>query len=129
MVVGVDEVHFRPTVKYFDIVTERTDLSVVKLSAEDYYNDVLDEKAVSNVLYVVEDDIMNAYGQQIKNLAPGTDLLDAVNVEQLNTVSTLANYYMKSETSSAAEISSALSTISSELSGLEDILHEINTGS
>lgn len=86
-------------------MTERTDLSVVKLSAEDYYNDVLDEKAVSNVLYVVEDDIMNAYGQQIKNLAPGVDLSDAVNVEQLQ------------------------NAISSALSGLEDILHEINTGS
>ena len=80
-------------------------------------------------MYVISSDYIEAYGQQMKNLAPGVDLSDAVNVEQLNTVSTLANYYSKSETSSATEISSALSSISSALSGLEDILHEINTGS
>ena len=76
----------------------------------------------------------------MKNLAPGTDLSDAVNLEQLNAVSanagtitgitmngaskgtsgnvdlgtvltahqSLANYYTKSETSSANEISTAL---------------------
>lgn len=60
-------------------MTERTDLSVVKLSAEDYYNDVLDEKTLSNVLYIVEDDKINAYGQQIKHVADPTEFDDAAN--------------------------------------------------
>ena len=121
-------------------VVEQTDLSIVKLSASEYYDLVNSDTVISNVIYVVENQFKNAYGQQIKNLAQGTDLSDAVNLEQLNAVSanagtitgitmngaskgtsgnvdlgtvltahqSLANYYTKSETSSANEISTAL---------------------
>jgi hypothetical protein len=64
-----------------------------------------DGTCLSNAIYIVEAPNIDAFKQQMKNLAPGTDLSDAVNVEQLQ------------------------NAISSALSGLEDILHEINTGS
>jgi len=41
-------------------------------------------RLLSNALYIVENSCINAYGQQIKNIAPATDLSDAVNLEQLN---------------------------------------------
>ena len=136
-----------------------SDLSVIKLSAFEYDQLVADDQTLSNNLYIIEDEFEDAYGQQIKNLAPGTDLSDAVNLEQLSnalsdvqiptdlsafsnspgyttnigtitgitmngaskgtsgvvnlgTVLTahqsLANYYTKSDTSSAIEIQSAL---------------------
>ena len=37
------------------------------------------------MVYILSNDYVNCFGEQIKNLAPGTDLSDAVNVEQLNT--------------------------------------------
>ena len=36
---------------------------------------------LSNELYIVSSDCVNAYGQQIKNLSAGTELSDAVNLE------------------------------------------------
>ena len=83
------------------------DLSVMKISKDDYEalvalsGDILS----NNVLYIIDSDYEDAYGQQIKNIADGTDLNDAVNIKQLQ------------------------NAISVALSGLEDILHEINTGS
>jgi len=68
-------------------VVEQTDLSIVKLSASEYYDLVNSDTVISNVIYIVENYFKNAYGQQIKNLAQGTDLSDAVNLEQLNAVS------------------------------------------
>ena len=64
-------------------ICAQTDLSIVKLSANDYAELVSTNSTVSNCLYIVEDDIINACGQQISNLAPGTSLSDAVNLEQL----------------------------------------------
>lgn len=64
-------------------ICAQTDLSIVKLSANDYAYLVATSATLSNCLYIVEDDIINACGQQISNLAPGTGLSDAVNLEQL----------------------------------------------
>ena len=61
----------------------QTDLSVVKLSAEDYYQMVVRDNVVSNVLYVIDQDYVNVYGEQIRNLSAGTDVSDAVNLGQL----------------------------------------------
>lgn len=49
---------------------------MVKLLADDYHELVVNGKALSNVLYVVENDAVNAYGRQIKNVADPTDLSD-----------------------------------------------------
>ena len=65
-------------------VSGYNDLSVIKLSADEYAGLLVSNALLSNALYIVEDSSINAYGQQIKNLAAGTDLSDAVNLEQLN---------------------------------------------
>ena len=59
-------------------------MSIVKLNASDYEELVATSATLSNALYIVEDEFEDAYGQQIKNVAPGTDLSDAVNLEQLS---------------------------------------------
>ena len=46
-----------------------SDLSVIRLSADEYANLLTGGQLLSNALYVVEDDHMDAYGQQLKNLA------------------------------------------------------------
>lgn len=54
---------------------------------------------LSNALYVVSADYTDMYGEQIKNLAPGAELSDAVNYEQLSEVSARAyDTYTKLET-------------------------------
>lgn len=53
-VIGVSENYFRPTVKIFDATPTRIDLSVIKLSAEDYYDLVSSDALLSNAIYVVE---------------------------------------------------------------------------
>ena len=120
-----------------------SDLSIVKLKAQDYDTLVVNDRTISNGLYIVEDDFEDAYGQQVKNMAPGTDLSDAVNLEQLsNAISSISvptdlsaftnspgylvsndisDYYKKSETSSATEISDALST-KANLSSIEHVV-------
>ena len=42
-------------------------------------------------MYIVSSDYVETYGQQIKNVAPATDLSDAVNLEQLTEVSSIVN--------------------------------------
>ena len=46
-----------------------SDLSVIKLSSNEYQDLVVSGATSPSVLYVVESDFVNAYGQQIKNLS------------------------------------------------------------
>ena len=64
-----------------------SDLSVIKLSAKDYYNLVHLGKTDVSTLYVVESDFINAYGQQIRNLCAPTLLSDATNKEYVDDIS------------------------------------------
>ena len=66
-------------------VSGHNDLSIIKLDAAAYGNLLTSDSLISNAIYVVQDDHVDAYGQQMKNLAAGTDLSDAVTVQQLNT--------------------------------------------
>jgi len=65
------------TFKIFDAEPFKADLSVVKLSAEDYEQLVSGGNAVSNVLYIVEGEDEDMYGQRVKNVGWPTDLSDA----------------------------------------------------
>lgn len=145
---------------YFDNrisgITGSDDLSVVKLSADEYAQMLDDGTCLSNAIYIVEAPNIDAFKQQIKNVAPGTNLSDAVNLAQLNAVSanagtitgitmngtskgtsgvvnlgtvltahqSLANYYKKTETSSAAQISTA---IEFAISGLSSEIEKKNS--
>ena len=55
----------------------QTDLSICSLCTEDYEKLVLENKCLSNMLYIVSSEYSNAYGQQIKNVAYPTDHNDA----------------------------------------------------
>lgn len=69
---------------------QRADVNILHISQEEYNQLVASDAALSNTVYVLSSDYVEAYGQQIKNIASGTDLSDAVNVEQLsNAVSSL----------------------------------------
>lgn len=52
--------------------TQTKSLSVVHLSQEDFYQRVQQSSLVSNEIYIVSSDYINAYGQQIKNVAAPT---------------------------------------------------------
>ena len=55
-------------------------LSVIKLPDSDYEELVLKDELIglSNVIFVLSSDFVNAYGMKIKNLADGTNPDDAV---------------------------------------------------
>ena len=129
---AVDELDEKITKKIFvenkiSGVSAYSDLSVIRLSAAEYANLLTSDSLLSNAVYIVEDDHEDAYGRQIKNVAPGTDLSDAVNLEQLAQTSAttlsdakaytdskfadLSGYYTKDEINA---ISTALSTDYSE---------------
>ena len=65
------------TFKIFDAEPFKADLSVVKLSAEDYEQLVAGGDAVSNILYIVEGEDEDMYGQRVINVGWPTDLSDA----------------------------------------------------
>ena len=87
------------------------DLSVINLSYNEY-QDLVNSNATSpSILYIVSSDYVETYGQQIKNVAPATDLSDAVNLEQLTEVSSIVNdkfadYSLTSHTHSNYALSS-----------------------
>lgn len=77
---------------------QRADVNILHISQEEYNQLVVRNEVLSNFIYVVSDDCVNAYGEQIKNLAPGTDLSDAVNLQQLQAAVEsvpLSDYYTK----------------------------------
>lgn len=51
------------------LVSGYSDLSVIKLSSNEYQDLVYSKATLSNALYIVQSDFINAYGQQIKNLS------------------------------------------------------------
>lgn len=61
----------------------KADINMLHISQASYAQLVAADEVLSNALYVVSADYIDAFGEQIKNLAPGTDLSDAVNLEQL----------------------------------------------
>lgn len=65
----------------------KSDINIQHISQEDYESLVDDGHVLSNTVYIISGDYVEAYGQQMKNLAPGTELSDAVNLEQLNSLS------------------------------------------
>ena len=76
----------------------KTDVNLQHISQEDYERLVEESAVVSNWVYFVSSEYEDAYGQQVKNMAPGTDLSDAVNLEQLTEVSSRAyDTYTQSE--------------------------------
>jgi len=118
---------------YFDNrisgVTGSNDLSVVKLSADEYAQMLDDGTCLSNAIYIVDAPNIDAFRRQIKNVASPTDLSDAATKEYVDNAipvdlsdltnspgylsahQSLSSYYQKSETSSASEISTALTSI------------------
>ena len=54
-----------------------TDLSVVKIDKDAYDLSVIDGTLLSNVLYILQANYVDAYGQQLKNLATPTEQSDA----------------------------------------------------
>ena len=54
-------------------------LSIIHTDSDTYHSKVVDGTLLSNELYIVSSDFVNAYGEQIKNVADPTDPEDAVN--------------------------------------------------
>lgn len=90
------------------------DLSVVKIAGEEYYKLVAGGKANLSALYVVDDPYLNAYGQTIKNVALPELSNDAATKNYVDSeiakipAPDFSEYYKKTETSSNAEIETAL---------------------
>ena len=63
------------------------DLSVIKISKDEYDNLVLISALNPHAIYIVSSDYIDAYGKQMKNLAEATDISDAVTYKQLTTLS------------------------------------------
>ena len=78
----------------------KSDLSVRQLSWTEYSNLVKDNACISNVLYIVENDCVDAFNMQIKNVADPTDSQDVVTLGYLkNNFDTNSKYVTKDELS------------------------------
>lgn len=78
----------------------KSDLSVRQLSWTEYSNLVKNNACISNVLYVVENDCVDAFNMQIKNVADPTDSQDVVTLGYLkNNFDTNSKYVTKDELS------------------------------
>ena len=109
---------------YYETLSAIQTLSVVNIAENDYYDLIANDKIDETTIYIVSSDLINAYGQQVKNLAIPTDPNDAATknyVDQeianlsdkyqpkgnyLTSHQSLSNYYTKTQVNS---ISSYLS--------------------
>lgn len=83
----------------------KTDLSVVQLSQTEYAKLIKDGMCLSNVLYVVENDYVDAFDMQIKNVADPTDSQDAVTLGYLKNNFDMDSKYVTKDELSANMIS------------------------
>lgn len=83
----------------------KSDLSIMQLSQTEYSNLVKDNACISNVLYVVENDCVNAFNMQIKNVADPTDSQDAVTLGYLKNNFDMNSKYVTKDELSANMIS------------------------
>lgn len=94
-----------------------SDLSVVKITNDDYNKLVVDGAINESALYVIADDHTSFRGQQIKDVAEPTDDNDAATKKYVDdSISNipkpdLSEYYKKTETSSSSEISDRFDSI------------------
>lgn len=73
-------------------------LSVIKISKSDFDAKVGSGSPVQgNVLYVVDSDIIDAYGQQMKNLGDPTDLSDAATKGYVDDILTAASHVLSTD--------------------------------
>lgn len=79
------------------------DLSVVKITGEEYYKLVADEKTNPSALYVVDDLHLNAYDQTIRNVASPELSDDAANKDYVDSEISNTKYYVDSEISSTKD--------------------------
>lgn len=65
------------------------DLSVYKVTSDEYADIIHERDVLSNELYIIDDDeFVSVYGRQIKDVENGTSPADAVNMQQLNAYKT-----------------------------------------
>ena len=106
-------------------IVEQTDLSIVHLSSSEYEQLCANGQILSNALYIVEDSFTNNYGKQIKNVAEPTLSNDVATKGYVDDSisNSLSDFYHKSETSGAHEISIALSS-KAELSDINTAIDD-----
>lgn len=97
---------------FIDGVSAET-LSAVHIGQEDYYNLVSSDSALSNVLYVVSSDYINAYGQRIENLAEPELSTDAATKGYVDSISSSLNSQIQQL---GDDLSSEIRTLSTNLS-------------
>ena len=83
----------------------KSDLSVRQLSWTEYSNLVKNNACISNVLYVVENDHVDAFNMQIKNVADPTDSQDVVTLGYLKNNFDMNSKYVTKDELSANMIS------------------------
>ena len=88
-------------------------LCAIHISRQDYYDLVSSNSTSSNVLYVVSSDYINAYGEQLKNLAAPTELSDATTKEYVDGISSSLNSQIQQLSD---DLSSEIGTLSTNLS-------------
>ena len=117
-------------------------LSAVHIGQEDYYNLVSSSSVLSNVLYVVSSDYINAYGQRIENLAEPKLSTDAATKGYVDGISSSLNSQIQQLSDALSDeietlstnLSTSISTLTSQmelaLSALDqDPLSSLNVNS
>ena len=73
-------------------------LSVIRISKEEYEAKVgSGSPLIGNALYIVDSNVIDAYGQQIKNVAAPTDLSDATNKEYVDNALTATAHTLSTD--------------------------------
>lgn len=87
-----------------------SDLSIVKLTKADYDTLVISSQMSGNVLYIVDSNYIDAYGQEIRNVLSSTEPTNAATYGQLSLLSTALS--SKQDVLADAQISAIDSVVS-----------------
>ena len=90
--------------KISNLISGNSDLSIIKITKDEYELSVAGECALcDNVMYVVESDYIDAYGQQIKNISGPADSSDAAPKWYVD-IASVSNLVVPSMSASAGKI-------------------------
>lgn len=70
------------------------DLSVCHIGTNEYHDLVVNDACLSNVIYVVENDYVDAYGMHVKNVAEPTENTDAATKGYVDTHCCLSDEFI-----------------------------------
>lgn len=98
---------------------DNSNLSVIKIGADDYHALVAAGSIDENTVYIVSSDYLNAYDQRVQNVATPEDDKDAANKKYVDDAVTTATTTIKSTSLSGVSVNGVTATVTDNVASIQ----------